>query len=142
MKASHQKEEVAKKKKNAQAKEMAKAKENEDKENLVEDMLPRWDTAIEFPDVIPSLGRSKLHEIANFFGLAHHSGGSKITKKRRFLIYPKTLFLEKQEREKVRLEKERNEIIECFNRGKGVMAGEPPKNPQTFREQVMRELWE
>ena len=26
--------------------------------------------------------------------------------------------------------------------GRGVLAGEPPKNPQTFREQVMRELWE
>lgn len=115
---------------------MEKAKNDGDKENSTEDNKPRWDTAIEFPDIIPSLGRSKLHEIANFFGLAHHSAGSKTSgaKKRRFLIYPKTLFIEKQEREKVRLEKERDDIIEKFNLGRGVMAGEPPKNPQTFRE--------
>lgn len=133
IKASKQKDEIAQKKKIAQAKEKAKAKEAENnKENKVEDdLVPRWDTAIEFPDVIPSLGRSKLHEIANFFGLAHHSGGSKAKggKKRRFLIYPKTLFIEKQEREKVRLEKERKDIIEKCGTGKGIVAGEPPKNP-------------
>ena len=55
---------------------------------------PCWDIAIEFPDCIASMGRSKLHDIGNFFGLAHHSTGSK-GKTRRFVLYPKTLFIEK-----------------------------------------------
>jgi len=36
---------------------------------------PIWDTALEFPECIASNGRSKLHEVANYFGLAHHSAG-------------------------------------------------------------------
>ena len=56
---------------------------------------PRWDTAIEFPENLPSSGRTKLHDVANYFGLAHHSGGQKKTGSRRTLMYPKTLFLEK-----------------------------------------------
>ena len=55
---------------------------------------PRFDTAIEFPDNIASLGRSILHEVGNYFGLSHHSAGPK-GKKRRFIMYPKTLFQEK-----------------------------------------------
>ena len=70
---------------------------------------PKWETAIEFPDCIASAGRSKLHEVGNFFGLAHHSAGKK-GKNRRFLMYPKTLFQEKQEVERTRLEKEREKI--------------------------------
>ena len=35
----------------------------------------RWDVAIEFPDNIPTMGRSKLHEVANYFKLAHHTAG-------------------------------------------------------------------
>ena len=55
---------------------------------------PIWDTAVEFPDCIASMGRSKLHEVANYFGLAHHSTGPK--NRRKTLLYPKTLFIEKQ----------------------------------------------
>ena len=79
-------------------KEVKKKKIENNKENIDEqETVPRWDTAIEFPEVIPSLGRSKLHDLANYFGLAHHSTGSKAKggKKRKFLIYPKTLFIEK-----------------------------------------------
>lgn len=61
---------------------------------LEQDGGPVFDTAIEFPDCIASAGRSKLHEIGNYFGLAHHSCGKK-GKNRRFLMYPKTLFKEK-----------------------------------------------
>jgi len=31
---------------------------------------PKWNVAIEFPDVIASAGRTKLYEIAHFFGFA------------------------------------------------------------------------
>jgi len=55
----------------------------------------KWDIAIEFPDVIASAGRSKLHEVANYFGLAHHSVGNKKGKSRRTILYPKTLYIEK-----------------------------------------------
>ena len=101
---------------------------------------PRFDTALEFPDNIASLGRSILHEVGNYFGLSHHSAGAK-GKKRRFIMYPKTLFQEKQARELVRLEKERDEIIEKYSK-RDSFAGAPPKNPKTFREQVMLEIWQ
>jgi len=58
---------------------------------------PSWTTALEFPDLIPSPGRWKLHEIANYFGLTSHSAGKIYGKSsnRRVLIYPRTLFLDK-----------------------------------------------
>lgn len=31
---------------------------------------PNWDVAVEFPDIIASEGRTKLYEIAHYFGLA------------------------------------------------------------------------
>lgn len=100
---------------------------------------PRFDIALEFPGNIASLGRSILHEVGNYFGLSHHSAGKK-GGKRRFIMYPKTLFKEKQERELVRLEKEKAEIIEKYS-NRNEFAGAPPKNPKTFREQVMLEIW-
>jgi len=57
--------------------------------------LNKWDTALEFPDIISASGRQKLHEIGNFFNLAHHSAGKK-GKSRRTLMYPRTLFITKQ----------------------------------------------
>jgi hypothetical protein len=81
-----------------------------------------------------------LHEIGNWFDLAHHSQGSS-GKNRRALLYPRTLFLAKQESERIRLENERYKIIDKF-KNKDSYSGEPPKNPKTFREQVIRELWE
>jgi len=96
--------------------------------------------AIEFPDTLPSEGRVKLHEIANYFDLAHHSAGVK-GKSRRAVLYPKTLFLQKQESERVRLENERDKIKERFS-NRDQFIGEPPLEPKTFREQVIKELWE
>jgi len=115
-------------------------KKKELEKKVEEDKEPRWDTAIEFPEIIPSMGRSKLHEIANYFGLAHHSIGAK-GKHRRVVMYPKTLYTEKQERERVRLEKERDQLYEKFSTVESFV-GMPPVNPLTFREQVMKEIWE
>ena len=60
----------------------------------------KWDTALEFPDNLASMGRSKLHEVANYFNLSHHSRGRKDNvngkKRRRAVLYPKTLFTDKQ----------------------------------------------
>jgi hypothetical protein len=102
--------------------------------------LKNWDTAIEFPDVIASNGRLKLHEVADYFGLAHHSAGKK-GKNRRTLVYPRTLFKDKQETEKSRLEKERNKIREKYTCVDS-FHGEPTSNPTNFKEKVLRELWE
>ena len=48
-------------------------------------------------------------------------------------MYPKTLFLEKQQQEKVRLEKEKVKILEKFQKADSSLR-EPPENPTTFRE--------
>ena len=48
---------------------------------------------VEFPDIIPSSGRSIIHDCATHFGLTSHSKGSK---KRRALVYPRTLFKDEQ----------------------------------------------
>ena len=45
--------------------------------------------ALEFPAFIGSAGRSLLHEVGNYFGLAHHSQG-KAGKNRRTIIYPRS----------------------------------------------------
>ena len=45
--------------------------------------------ALEFPSCIGSGGRSLLHEVGNYFGLAHHSQG-KSGKNRRTIIYPRS----------------------------------------------------
>ena len=87
------------------------------------------------------MGRSKLHEVANYFGLAHHSAGTAKTKTRRTVMYPKTLYIEKQEREKTRLEKERAQLYEKFSTIESFV-GIPPEKPLTFREQVMKEIWD
>ena len=50
-----------------------------------------WNIALEFPDVVANNGRVKLHELADTFGLAHHSMGRK-GKSRRTIVYPKTMF--------------------------------------------------
>ena len=66
--------------------------EPETEAHAVEKLEPKFDTAIEFPDNIASMGRSILHEVGNYFGFSHHSAGKK-GGKRRFLMYPKTLFI-------------------------------------------------
>lgn len=101
-----------------------------------------WNVALMFPEIVPSAGRSKLHDIANYFNLAHHTTGRRGSKNRRTLVYPKTMFLEKQEQERQRLIKERNKIREKFLKPDSQFLREPPVRPTTFREQVLRELWE
>jgi len=71
----------------------------------------KW--ALQYPACIPSDGRRLLHDVANYFGLAHHSGG-KAGKTRKTMMYPTTQFLEKQEIERRRLEKEQDKIREKF----------------------------
>lgn len=99
-----------------------------------------WNVAIEFPEVIGSTGRSKLHEIGNYFDLAHHSTGTK-GKSRKTVLYPRTLFTDKQESERSRLENEKYKIYEKYQT-REAFSGEPSTKPLTFREQVMREIWE
>jgi len=72
--------------------------------------------------------------------LGNHSSGGKKTN-RKFTIYPKNLFKAKQATEKAKLERERLKIIEKFKE-KDIMIGRPPDVPRTFREQVIKELYE
>ena len=58
-------------------------------EELTDD---KW--ALEFPSCIGSAGRSILHEVGNYFGLAHHSQG-KAGKNRRTIVYPRSQFKDK-----------------------------------------------
>jgi hypothetical protein len=54
---------------------------------------PCWKKPLEFPDNLGSGARLRLHDIAEYFGLASHSAGKK--PHRRTLIYPKNLFIVK-----------------------------------------------
>lgn len=99
------------------------------------------DHAIEFPP-IDSSGRSILHKVANYFGLASHTKGSKgKAKAKAVLVYPKTMFLEKQESERKKQLKE----IEKMKAKLQVTSGMKPlkegeKYHVTWREQQLREL--
>ena len=69
-----------------------KMKDEDEKENSKTSDL-KW--VISFPSNIPSDGRSIIHEVSSHFGLASHSEGGK--KNRHALVYPRTLFKEKQD---------------------------------------------
>ena len=56
-------------------------------------------------------------------------------------MYPRTLFITKQTSERTRLEKERNKIRDRYP-DKDSFEGIPPENPNNFKDQVLRELWE
>mmetsp|Transcript_5826 Transcript_5826/g.9319 ORF Transcript_5826/g.9319 Transcript_5826/m.9319 type:complete len:212 (-) Transcript_5826:2186-2821(-) len=92
-----------------------------------------------FPDIVPSDGRPIIHDIASSFRLAHHSGGSK--KSRKVYVYPKTLFIEKQKQEKARLEKERRKLSEKYT-SVSTFRREPHADPTAFTDKVIRDLWE
>ena len=55
-------------------------------------------------------------------------------------MYPRSQFLDKQEAEKRRLEKEMAKLREKY-KGRNFIA-EPIDKCKTFREQVMRQIWE
>lgn len=97
------------------------------------DEEPVWNIALMFPDSVPSKGRSILHDVGNYFKLAHHTTGRKDSVNRKILMYPKTMFLEKQQRERLRLIKERENIRAKYKNGKDYMR-EPREKPTTFRE--------
>lgn len=105
--------------------------------NLLEKMTDdQW--CLEFPSTIAGEGRRILHEVANYFELAHHSQGK--DKGRRAFMYPRSQFIDKQESERKKLEKERDKLREKY-KDRSFIA-EPLSECKTFREQVMRQIWE
>ena len=74
---------------------------------------PNWDKVIEFPDIISNEGRLRLHDISTYFQLGDHSAGKK-GKNRHLIMYPKNLYIEKQNTEKGRIERERAKLWEKF----------------------------
>ena len=105
-----------------------------------------WDVALEFPEIIPTMGRSKLHEVANYFQFAHHTSGPRNktasqSRIRKFVIYPKTLFVDKQQKEKKRLLADRQKIREKYQK-REQFTGIFPDQPSTFTEMCIREVFE
>jgi len=101
-----------------------------------------WDYALEFPDNLATMGRSELHDIANYYDLAHHSRGNRDKKKlRHVLMYPKTLFTDKQEIERNRLLREREKIRSKYAE-KENLPGLIPDHPKTFTEMCIKEIHE
>jgi hypothetical protein len=77
---------------------------------IVQFLAKFTDKALEFPTCLDSSGRTRIHTLANFLGIASHSQGQ--TKTRRILVYPRHLFKKKQESEAAKLEKELQKIRE------------------------------
>lgn len=96
----------------------------------VEDM--KW--VIQFPNNVPSQGRSHIHEVATYYGLTSHSIGSK---KRSALVYPRTIFKDKQESED---SKKRKEFEKLREKNKGSMIG--LENPKTNRDKMICLIYE
>jgi len=95
------------------------------------------DKALEFPSCLDSIGRIRIHALADYLGIASHSQGQ--GKTRRIIVYPKHLFKQRQEKEAKQMEKERQKLIEKL---KG--ANFPPiipENPTSMRDIMMREVW-
>jgi hypothetical protein len=92
------------------------------------------------------MGRSKLHEVANYFNLSHHTAGPRNKtanhkRSRRFILYPKTLYLEKQKTERKRLLAERQKIRKKYTT-RDHFTGIFPEQPKTFTEMCVREVFE
>ena len=87
------------------------------------------DRALEFPSIIDSNGRARIHVHASFLGAASHSMGSKT---RRILVYPRTMFKEKQEKEARDQEKEEAKIRDRLKAAN--WAPDIPDNPVTIRD--------
>ena len=83
---------------------------------------------VQFPANIPSGGRSVIHDVATHFGLTSHSQGAK---KRMALVYPRTLFKEKQEAEHAKKEKEFKKLRE---KNKNLIFND---NPKTIRDKMI-----
>ena len=96
----------------------------------------KW--VIAFPSCIPSDGRSIIHEVGSYFGLASHSEGGK--KNRRAIIYPRTLYKEKQEQEKRKIEKDLEKIRE--KHGGKAMIGIAYDNPRSMRDKMLKLVFE
>jgi hypothetical protein len=110
-------------------------------EKLIENQkkLAEWNVALEFPENITTEGRSVLHDIAGALQLSHHSVGKK-GKSRRTIVYPKSVYKEKQMSEITRMHKERSKIRDTLSK-KWEFASEPPSKRANFMEKVILELW-
>jgi hypothetical protein len=67
--------------------------------------------------------------VANYFELAHHSQGKE---NRRTYMYPRSQFIEKQEQERKKLEKERDKMREKYKTREFI--SEPLSVCKTFRD--------
>ena len=104
---------------------------------LTSDQNARWDITLEFPDIIPSAGRQKLHKIADYFGLAHHSIGKK---SRRTYLYSKVLYQDKQKTELNKLIKNREKLREKY-KDLEMSSFDKPDNNDEFIKNVLLEMW-
>ena len=75
--------------------------------------------------------------MCNFLGLASHSNGK--GKARKVYVYPRNLFLKKQEAEKKKTEKEKEKIRDKFSDFNFV--GIPNEKAITMREKLIREIY-
>lgn len=86
----------------------------------------KW--VLQFPNNIPSSGRSYIHDIATTFGLTSHSKGAK---KRSAMVYPTIHFKDKQQSEANNKVKEYTKLKE---KQKALIA---PDNPKTIRDKMI-----
>lgn len=98
-----------------------------------------WNMALEFPENITPEGRTILYEIAAKFQLAYHSIGKK-GKSRRTILYPKSVYQDKQKTEITSKHKERNKIRDSMIK-KWQFNSDPPVKKTSFTEKVILEMW-
>lgn len=95
------------------------------------------DRALEFPAIIDSNGRARIHLMCNYLGIASHSQGQ--GNKRRIIVYPRNLFKNKQEQEAKKIQKEREKLREKLQ-----VVPYAPKildNPVTMHDRMIRDIW-
>ena len=97
----------------------------------------RWDITLEFPEIIPAVGRQRLHKIGDYFGLAHHSTGKKA---RRTYLYSKLLYQDKQRTELNKLVKNREKLREKYQNLE-LNRFDKPDNADEFVKNVLLEMW-
>lgn len=96
-----------------------------------------FDSALEFPACIDGTGRSHVHSLCNFLGLASHSQGTGT--KRRIIIYRKHLNKDKQAKEAKDKEKERQKLMIKLKESN--FPPQIPEVPISTRDRMIKECW-
>ena len=99
------------------------------------------DRGMEFPENVCSRGRAIIHAQSNFLGVHSISHGKSNRNNRKVIVYARHLFPHVTEKEQYRLQKEKEKIMEKFDKDGKFMIGVQNDNAVTMREKMLKDIY-